>query len=133
MRSWHHVTIFRQRVNNGLIHGLKVSPTCDRTCKINIHFCGKRERIEFFGRFCVGGLRSIPVRKLSSSELKRIQSFTRITRCGVLSLKKNLDKNICNNAGEIGYPLSSITSAVLLASGAKISSTQPDILLRGNR
>ncbi len=35
-----------------------------------------------------------PRRRLSSSVLKRIQSFTRITKCGVLSLKKKGERKI---------------------------------------
>ena len=71
----------------------------------------------------------MPERILSSSELKRIQSFTRITMCGVLSLKKNLDRNSRNKPGEIGYPFNSMMTAVLFASGEKMSRTQPDMLL----
>src|SRR6476620_11554480 len=94
-----------------------------------LYFCGKLERIEFFDRFCEGGFGSIPERIVSSSELKRIQSCTRITKWGVLSLKKNLERNNRNKTGEMGYPFKSMTSAVLLASGEKISRTQPDMLL----
>ena len=93
-----------------------------------IYFWGSRVSRESLGRFCGGGLGSIPERMLSSSELKRIQSLTRITKCGVLSLKKNLEKNNRKRAGEMGYPVNSITTAVLFASGEKISCTQPDML-----
>ena len=66
------------------------------------HFCGKRESSESLERFWAGGFGSIPERILSSSELKRIQSLTRITKWGVLSLKKNLERNNRNSVGETG-------------------------------
>jgi len=40
--------------------------------------------------------------KLLVMYLKPIQSFTRITRCGVLSLKKNLERNNRSSLGDIG-------------------------------
>ena len=87
--------------------------------------------MEFLGRFSEG-FGFVPLRILSSSELKPSQFSTRITRCGVLSLKKNLERNRRKMAGWIGYPVNSITIAVLGASGEKISCIQPYRLLGGN-
>src|SRR5215208_3059423 len=110
MGRWHLMTVLCQRADDHLVHRFKLASTCDRAGKVNIHFPGSRERMEFFGRFWEGGFKSIPERILSSSVLNCIQFSTRITRCGVLSLKKNLYRNSRSNAGEIGYPLNSITS-----------------------
>jgi hypothetical protein len=104
-----------------------------RSASSAYYFPGKRESSESLERLWAGGFGSIPERILSNSELKRIQSFTRITKCGVLSLKKNLERNSRNKTGEIGYPFSSMMTAVLFASGEKMSRTQPDMLLYEKR
>jgi len=113
-----------------------LSPTAAenrRNVSSDRHFCGKRESSESLDRLCGGGFMSIPERILSNSELKRIQSLTRITKCGVLSLKKNRERNTRNRTGEMGYPVNSMTTAVLFASGEKISCTHPDMLLSEKR
>src|SRR6188474_2440100 len=94
----------------------------------SIHCRGSLERMEFLGcRPGRGGYGSPPARMLSSSFVNFIQSFTKMTRWGVLSLKKNLERNIRKITGEIGKLFSSMITAVWLASGAKISRTQPDM------
>lgn len=58
-----------------------------------------------------------PVRALSNSELNCIQLSTRITKCGVLSLKKKGERKNIKAVREIGYPVNSITMAVIFAKG----------------
>src|SRR5689334_893249 len=74
---------------------------------------------------------SPPTRLLSNSELKRIQSSTRITRCGVLSLKNNGDRKNFKAVGEMGKPYRSTTTAVILAIGSTTLFVQLDALLGG--
>ena len=119
--------------NQLLINRFEFPSAGDGTCKINIHFLllGKRERIELF-RFCWELTDSVPVRILSSSELKRIQSLTTITKCGVVSLKKSGERNNRKTDCDMGWPFNSITSAVILESGWTISACHFEMLWGGN-
>src|SRR5688500_3469344 len=72
-----------------------------------------------------------PVRALSSSELNCIQLSTRITRCGVLSLKKSGDRKNNSTVRDMGYPVNSMTTAVIFAMGSMISARQFETLLGG--
>ena len=84
-------------------------------------------------RFLGVAVRGVVVlaRILSSSVLKRIQSFTRITKCGVLSLKKSGERNNLKDDCDIGKAFSSSTITVIFAIGSIISACHLETLFGG--
>src|SRR5215216_3009652 len=102
MSGRHFVTVLHQCPGNALINRLKIPPAGDRACKVYNHFCGNRESREALLRLrCSGGRGPVSVRMLSNSALNPIQSLTKITRWGVLSLKKKRARNIRISLGEM--------------------------------
>src|SRR5574342_522835 len=101
MSSRHLMPIAHQRGDHGLVHRLEGASTRDGTRKIDIHCRGSLERMELLlGRLSEPGACGSPKRMLSNSVVNFSQSFTRMTRCGVLSLKKNLERKSRRNIGE---------------------------------
>lgn len=74
----------------------------------------------------------VPVRMLSSSALKRIQSCTSSTKCGVLSLKKSGERKSRSAGCDMGNDVNSITIAVIFESGATTSYRDLGTLFGGN-
>ena len=70
-------------------------------------------------------------RRLSSSVLKPIQSRTRITMCGVRSLKKKGERKSLSVEAGRGSAFMSMTTAVRLKSGSRMSRFSPCRLAGG--
>src|SRR5258707_12173991 len=86
MRGRPLVTIGQKSPDQILIDAFEFAPAGDRAGEVNIHFLGRRVRMDELDRSRSASPAFI--RRLSNSVLKPIQSCTTITREGVRALKK---------------------------------------------